>query len=408
MSIIELVHLSIEVFISIGAFGLFILALVLLIECVAALFPTKYFPNIRQTDNTLNESLLNPKVVILVPAHNEENVISNTLTKLISTLKPQEDVIAIADNCSDGTAEIARNTGAIVIERKDLERLGKGYALDYGLQQLTERAPDVVVFIDADCQVEQDAIAILTKTAIATGKPVQANYLMTKPSQPSPKDSISAFAFKVKNLVRSRGMSRLGLPCLLAGTGMAFPWSVIRSINVASSDIVEDMKLGLDLSIAGHSPIFCPDARVFGNLPQNTEAAKIQRTRWEHGHLQTLLTYVPKLLLAGVKQKRSQLFFSALDLCIPPLSLFVVIWVIFTLVLLLLLPIISLWIPIGITAMSGLFLLAAILISWAKFARSDLPFKELLAVPIYILWKIPLYLKFLIKPQKIWIRTERD
>ncbi|PAX60284.1 glycosyltransferase family 2 protein [Brunnivagina elsteri] len=403
MSIVQFVHLSIEVFLSVGAFGLFILALVLLVECVAALFPA-----IRQTDNTLDESLLNPKVAILVPAHNEENVISSTLTKLISTLKPQEYVIAIADNCSDATAEIARNAGATVIERHDSERLGKGYALDYGLQYLEKRAPDVVVFIDADCQVNRDAIAILTKTAIVTGKPVQANYLMAKPNQPNPKDSISAFAFKVKNLVRSCGMTRLGLPCLLAGTGMAFPWSVIRSINVASSDIVEDMKLGLDLSMAGHPPIFCPDARVFGNLPQNTQAAKIQRTRWEHGHLQTLLTYVPKLVWAGIKHKRSQLFFSALDLCIPPLSLLVVMWVSMMFISLLFCLVTSLWIPVVITTIAGLFIMTAILLSWAKFASSDLPLQELLAVPIYILWKIPLYFKFLIKPQKAWIRTERD
>lgn len=324
MSIVQFVHLSVEVFLSIAASGLFILALVLLVECIAALFPTI---RLTEKEKTLDELLLNPKVAILVPAHNEENVISSTLTNLISTLKPQQQIVTIADNCSDATAEIARMTGVKVIERQDLERLGKGYALDYGLQHIANIAPDVVVFIDADCQVERDAIAILSETAMVTGKPVQANYLMEKPSQPNPKSSISAFAFKVKNLVRSRGMSRLGLPCLLAGTGMAFPWSVIDSIDVASSDIVEDMKLGLDLSIVGHSPVFCPEARVIGNLPQNAEAAKSQRTRWEHGHLQTLLTYVPKLVLAGIKQKRSELFISALDLCIPPLSLLVVFWV---------------------------------------------------------------------------------
>jgi cellulose synthase/poly-beta-1,6-N-acetylglucosamine synthase-like glycosyltransferase len=403
MSIVQLAHLSTEVFLSIAASGLFILALVLFVECVAALFPA-----IRETDSTLDEALFNPKVVILVPAHNEENVISSTLITLIATLKPEQQVVTIADNCSDATAEIARNLGSIVIERQDSERLGKGYALDYGLQHIVQLAPDVVVFVDADCQVDQNAIAILSETAIATGKPVQANYLMAKPSQASPKDSISAFAFKVKNLVRSRGMSRLGLPCLLSGTGMAFPFSVIRSIEVASSDIVEDMKLGLDLSIAGHPPIFCPDARVIGNLPQNVEAAKIQRTRWEHGHLQTLLNYVPKLILAGIKQRRSELFISALDLCIPPLSLFVVMWVSMMFISLLFGIFTSLWIPLVITGVAGLLLVTAILISWAKFARSDLPLQELLSVPIYILWKIPLYLKFLIQPQKSWIRTERD
>ncbi|MEA5573933.1 glycosyltransferase family 2 protein [Calothrix sp. UHCC 0171] len=402
MSIIQLVHLSIEIFLSIGASGLFILGLLLLVECIAAIFPV-----VKQTGNH-QSSLPNLKVAILVPAHNEETVITNTLSNLKITLKPQDELVVIADNCRDRTATIARNTGAIVLERKDSLHLGKGYALDYGLQYLANSAPDVVVFIDADCQVDKDAIAILSEMAMTTGKPVQANYLMTKPSQHSPKDSISAFAFKVKNLVRSQGMTRLGLPCLLAGTGMAFPWSVISSINTASADIVEDMKLGLDLSIVGYPPIFCPHARVIGNLPQNTEAAKSQRTRWEHGHLQTILTYVPKLFLAGLKQRRSELFLSALDLCIPPLSLLVVMWMSMMFITLLFFAASSMWIPLGVTGVTGFLILTAILISWTKFASSDLPLRELLAVPIYILWKIPLYCKFLIQPQKAWIRTERD
>lgn len=400
MSVFELVYLCVQLIILLSAFGFFFLSLLLLVECIAALFP------VPSSDYRDGEQFT--KMAILMPAHNEELVIKDTLSILIPTLKTHHQTVVIADNCNDRTAEMARSAGAIVIERQDPNLKGKGYALDYGLQFIASDPPEVVVFIDADCQVDNNTIPLLTQQAIATGKPVQATYLMAKPNHPSPKDSISAFAFKVKNLVRSRGMVRLGLPCLLAGTGMAFPWSVIRSINIANSEIVEDMKLGLDLSILGYSPIFCPNALVTGNLPQNTEAAKSQRTRWEHGHLQTLLTYVPKLLIAGVSQRRLELIFSALDLCIPPLSLFVIMWFGMMLISLLVSSVSVAWIPLGVTTLSGFMIVSAIMISWSKFARSDLPFKELVAVPIYILWKIPLYFKFLIQPQKTWIRTERD
>ncbi|MBW4569872.1 MAG: hypothetical protein KME31_18165 [Tolypothrix carrinoi HA7290-LM1] len=50
----------------------------------------------------------------------------------------------------------------------------------------------------------------------------------------------------------------------------------------------------------------------------------------------------------------------------------------------------------------------AILIAWAKFARQDLPLHELLTIPFYVFWKIPVYLQFLVKPQSVWVRTERD
>jgi cellulose synthase/poly-beta-1,6-N-acetylglucosamine synthase-like glycosyltransferase len=399
MYINQLVHLLIEIVLLVSAFFLLVLSSILLIECVAALFPLA---------SQIVRGIQNTQVAILVPAHNEEAVIQSTLTRLKTTSLPHDQIVVIADNCTDATAEIARNAGVTVIERQDSLNKGKGYALDYGLQFIASDPPEVVVFVDADCLVQKNTVALLSEKAMTTGRPVQAAYLMAKPKQPSPKDSISAFAFKVKNLVRSRGMVQMGLPCLLAGTGMAFPWTVIRSIDLANSEIVEDMKLGLDLTIAGYPPIFCSSARVNGSLPQNSQTAKSQRTRWEHGHIQTLLTYVPKLIIAGITQKRFDLFFSALDLCIPPLSLFVAIWFGVMCISLYTAYLMSIWIPALVTGIAGIFILAAILIAWSNFARSDLPLLELLSVPFYILWKIPLYLKFLIQRQQTWIRTERD
>jgi len=83
-------------------------------------------------------------------------------------------------------------------------------------------------------------------------------YDMEQPPNPTPKDSISALAFLVKNLVRPSGLKQLGFPSLLTGIGMAFPWSIIRSVSLASDNIVEDMQMSLDLAIAGHPTVFCP------------------------------------------------------------------------------------------------------------------------------------------------------
>ncbi len=384
----------------VGASSILFLSLILLTECTAALFPT--------SAGASQYCWQDIKVAVLVPAHNEERGISSTLVGLSAALKKQDRLVVIADNCSDATAEIARGMGAIVVERHDLTHTGKGYALDYGLRFLETDPPDVVVIVDADCQVEPGAIATLSQKAIAMKRPMQATYLMEKPSHSTPKHSISAFAFKVKNLVRPSGLGRFGLPCLLTGTGMAFPWSVIRSADLANGHIVEDMKLGLDLTIAGYPPVFCPDAKVTGCLPQYDRAAETQRTRWEHGHLQSILTYVPVLVKASLQKRRIDLLALALDLCVPPLSLLVVLWIGSTLGSLMAAFLGASWIPVGILAIAGLVLMSAILVAWAKFGRVDLPLRELLAVPFYILWKVPLYLKFLIRPQKTWVRTERD
>ncbi|MDJ0694387.1 MAG: glycosyltransferase family 2 protein [Mastigocoleus sp. MO_188.B34] len=384
-----------------GAIIVSIPCLVLFVESFSALFPLNLQPGGKNRPK-------GTKVTILIPAHDEESVICATLKQLSLARKPEDKVVVIADNCQDRTAEIARAAGATVIERYNSDLKGKGYALDYGLNFLENDPPDVVIFVDADCYVESSAIDMLVAQAIYTGKPVQASYLMEAPPNPRYKDLISNFAFKVKNLVRFEGLKRLGLPCLLTGTGMAFPWKVIRSIDLASGHITEDMKLGMDLTLAGYEPVFCSQAIVKGYLPSDNEAATKQRTRWEHGHLQTLLTYVPQMLLEAFQQKRLRLFLSALDLSVPPLSLLVVMWSTF-LGISLLVGILGIsWIPAMILTVAGCCLLLAISIAWVKFGRADIPLHKLLIIPIYVLWKIPIYLKFLVKPQKVWERTKRE
>lgn len=385
---------------SLAAIALLIPSATFFLECIVALFCP--WPMSRSAQ------ALQPRLAVLMPAHNEALGIRATLVPLLAQLAPGDRCLVVADNCEDETAAIARQAGATVLERQDAERRGKGYALDYGLQALAADPPQVVILVDADCEVGPGMINELAQQVMATQRPVQSVYLMEQPPQPGPKDAVSAFAFKVKNLVRPLGLAQLGQPCLLTGTGMAFPWQAIRSVNLASGNIVEDMQLGLDLAIAGYAPQLCATAQVTGRLPQQNDAAQSQRTRWEHGHLQTLFTQGPRLLQAAWQQRRFDLAMLALDLCVPPLSLLVLMWLGLSAIALLVGFMGASWLPAGLLAGSGVMLLTAILGSWAKFGRTELPALTLLSVPFYILWKIPLYLKFLVKPQAQWVRTERD
>ncbi len=390
------------------SFILFVVALALLlpvavlfIECSAAVLPSR--------PQAWNSSLPRPRIAVLVPAHNEASGIGATLKTLLPQLTEQDRLVVIADNCTDDTEAVASAAGALALARIDPERRGKGYALAYGLQFIEVNPPEVVVVVDADCIVHEGTIDKIARLADNSGRPVQATYLMAQPANPTPKDALSALAFTIKNLVRLRGCQRLGLPGLLVGTGMALPWSVIRQATLASGNIVEDMQLSIDLAIAGYPTVFCPDALVTGLLPQQEQVAKGQRRRWEHGHLRTLLTQVPRLIRESVAQKRFDLLAIALDLCIPPLSLLVFIWATaFGGALLAA----AIWGVSGIAALilaiEGFLVLISILGAWAKFGRADIPLLTLLAVPFYILWKIPLYLAFVVRPETNWIRTERD
>ena len=400
MEINQLLFLLIDVVLWAIALILLIPVTVLFLECSAAFLSG--FPPTAETKAP------RPKAAVLIPAYNEAAGIAATISTILPQLTPQDRLLVIADNCTDATAEIARNCGASAIERQDTQRKGKGYALDFGLQSLESAPPEVVIMVDADCICQPDSIEKLARAALASKRPVQATYLMEQPPNPTPKDSISALAFLVKNLVRPSGLKQLGFPSLLTGTGMAFPWSIIRSVSLASSNIVEDMQMSLDLAIAGHPTVFCPEAKVTGCLPQQQEAAKSQRTRWEHGHLQTLLTQTPRLAKASVEQKRFDLLALALDLSIPPLSLLVAIWVAAFAASLLAAAFGTSPIPAVFLAVQGLLILISIIGAWAKFGRADISGSTLLSVPFYILWKIPLYLGFILKRQTKWVRTERD
>jgi cellulose synthase/poly-beta-1,6-N-acetylglucosamine synthase-like glycosyltransferase len=371
------------------------------VECVAAFLPNQG----NRRHNTIDTP--RPTVAILVPAHDEELGIAQTLTTLLPQLTAQDQLVVIADNCSDRTAQICRNLGVTVLERFNQQDKGKGYALDHGLQFLQANPPDVVIVFDADCYVHPGSVDKLAKLAKISGRPVQPINLLNPPAEGTPKSIISALAFMVKNLVRPSGLQRLGLPCLLT-MGTAFPWSVISQAPLATNNLVEDMQLGIDLAIAGTSPLFCAEARVTGVLPQKEQAASSQKIRWIHGHLQTMQTQVPRLFKEAFTQRRFELLAIALDLCVPPLSLLTIAWI-----MILSGGIVQVIVQHELTIvilalLEGFLLLVAIIGAWAKFSRNDIPLKTLLKIPFYLLWKIPIYLAFLFKPQQSWVRTERD
>jgi len=382
------------------AIGLFIPGCVLFIECMAALLPRRERSPLKQAAR--------PIVNILIPAHNEEAVIRETILTLMPQLTSSDRLIVVADNCDDQTAQVAREAGAHVIERHNLEQRGKGYALDFGVRSMAAAPPDVVVIVDADCQVAPGSIEQLAKLTAGQHRPVQALYLFETPANLSAKNAVSTLAIRVKNWVRLAGLSNLGMPCLLTGTGMAMPWDIIRRAPLASGNIVEDMNLGMDLAIAGYSPLFCPEARVTSVLPQKEQAAKSQRTRWEHGHLQTITTQVPRLLKVSLQKGRLDLFVLALDLLVPPLSLLVMLWLVGTIAALVGLYFGASSVPAFLLGVEGILIAIAVLVAWAKFCRRELPARVLLTIPLYVMWKIPLYFAFLFKRQKAWVRTERD
>lgn len=342
--------------------------------------------------------------VILMPAHNEALVISQAIQSILSQLHSGSQLLVIADNCSDNTASIAKALGAKVIERSDTTRRGKGYALDFGLQSLKDNPPQVVLIVDADCIVSSGTIEKLVNACVKHQRPVQALYLMESQPNPSLKAKVASFAWLVKNLVRPLGSKVIKMPCQLMGTGMAFLWSDIIKSNLASGHIVEDMKLGVDLTRLNKPPLFLEDALVTSVFPPSQEATNTQRARWEHGHLSVILTESPSLLIEAIKTKNIQMLGMTLDLIVPPLAMLTMICA----MLFAFCYFFSIQPALLISSLLLFALTISILLAWFKFGRDIISFKQLCYAPLYAMTKLPLYIKFFLNRQVEWVRSKRD
>ena len=349
-----------------------------------------------------------PPYVVLIPAHDESGTIQGTIEAVRAQLPASARVLVVADNCSDRTAADALAAGAEVAERHDPLARGKGHALAFGIRQLRSAPPAVVIVLDADCVPTRGSLDLLAARASALGRPVQALDLMSAPAGSSLRLRMAAFAWALKNHLRPLGLHRLGLPCQLMGTGMAFPWECIGHAELASSHLAEDLQLGVMLAASGHAASYCPQARVDSWFPQEGSAQSSQRTRWEHGHLSTILAHAPALLAKGLRSRNAGAIALALDLFVPPLALLAL--------LVLSSCAMGTWALLfarsgfvaGVAWVSAIAFATSVLLAWWRVGRRWVSGAELLAAPAYVLGKLPIYAGFVVRRQREWVRTGRQ
>lgn len=350
---------------------------------------------------------------ILIPAFNEEQGLGTTLQNIQSQVVNGDRVIVVAHNCSDRTAEVALAYGSEVVINSEADKRGKGFALAAGMDYLKQsigkgwQVPEVVVIQDADCIFAEGALDSLVRISCSGVRPLQAQYLMHVSESAQPVSRLSAFAFLTKNRIRLRGLDRVGLCVPLTGSGMAFPWGIIKDLNLGTAEIVEDLELGLRLVIAGHGPRFCEAARVDSYFPSAPQAAQAQRKRWEHGYLRQMAKKLPILIRAGLLGNW-QAWAAALDLVVPPLSLLVMLATVAGCLLTTYFAFSGNLLPIAILLVSCTLAAAALFLIWFRFGRQTITLSEILWIPAYAGRKISMYLALPFNAEREWKRTERN
>ena len=248
------------------------------------------------------------RFMAIIPAHNEEAVIGN----LIESLKNQNynkelyDIYVIADNCTDNTARVARDLGAIVYERYDEENKTKGAALDWFLQQkIKEDAPyDAICVFDADNIVDKNFITAMNKK-LCQGEDVVQGYRDIK--NPTDNWITSGYALFYWTNHRFYHLARynLGLSTLLNGTGFMVNFNIIKENNGWKTvTLTEDIEFSLQRILKGKKLGWATDAIVYDEQPTGFKQSWSQRSRWTVGHMQCIKEYTGKMVDA-VKEKKS-------------------------------------------------------------------------------------------------------
>lgn len=348
------------------------------------------------------------RVAVLMPAHNEAKGISAAIAAVLPQLLSQDRLLVVVDNSSDDTASVARQTGAEVVEREDEQRRGKGYALDFGVRWLEQDPPDIVVVLDADCYLAPGSLSYLANQCQREYRPVQALYLMHAPRTAPMSLRIAEFAWLLKNKIRPLGCSVLGWPCQLMGSGMAFPWQIIKDAPLASGHLVEDLQLGVALSKNGLHPTFCPQATVESAFPSDISAVKSQRTRWEHGHISLLVSAGPRQLWRAFLRCDRKSAAMALDMMIPPLTALLFGSIVIAAISMAFSFVGGHNLPMWMSLASLMLFSLSIFFVWLVEGKDLIRYRELIALPGYVAAKVPLYMRLFMKRQIEWVRTKRD
>jgi 1,2-diacylglycerol 3-beta-glucosyltransferase len=340
----------------------------------------------------------------LVPAHNEEETIATTVQSLKAVDWPEEQrrIVVVADNCSDRTAERAAQAGAHVLVRREPERRGKGFALEFGLGRCVKDGfADAVVVVDADTVVRRDFLDGFADRLSRGALAVQALSGVHNASD-SWRTRLMAVALSTFNDVRSTGRDALGLSTGLRGNGMCLSRHALLLRPYNAFSLAEDVEYGLELGRSGIAVVSAAPSRVESQMVRSGRNAAVQRARWEGGRRALRRTHALKLLRDGLLAPSARLLDLAIDLLVPPLAT-IAIWLAAVLA-------VSIVVGSGMGAFfagAGLAMLATYVLRGWSLSRTGAPgLVALFTAPAYVAWK--LWAKARTRTIHSWERTARE
>lgn len=343
------------------------------------------------------------RFAIIVPAHDEETALPALLESLRHIEYPADRffTLIVADNCTDGTAEVARDAGVAVVERHADQR-GKGYALEFGLRHL-DRPYDAVLFVDGDCSVSANILREMNRRLDAGASAVQAHYVMRAGSGSSA--VLRELALALVHRVRPLAKTRLGLSAGLKGSGMCLTRGLIEHVGWSATGLAEDVEQHNRILRTGVRVHFAADAIVVGQAPESLERARGQHQRWEAGRLSAARGDALALITHGARRRSPAAIDAAVELLLPPISVVAAGLLTGTLAGILL-DAQYVW-PAGLAGLAAMLVYLGCGVAVLRPRPLDL-LRAIAAMPRYVAWKLSVYTQAAFSKPQAWERSQRD
>lgn len=240
------------------------------------------------------------KYAILIAARNEQTVIGNLIDSIKLQNYPQDklEIFVVADNCTDDTAKISREAGAICYERFDDKRRTKGYALQYLIECIRRdygiESYEGYLIFDADNLLDPDYMQHMNNSFDA-GEKIVTSYRNTKNFD----DNWIAASYGIHWLrtIRSENRPRsvLHLANRVQGTGYLFAHELIKD-GWKWVCLTEDRYFCADAVAKGYKISYNHDAIFYDEQPVSLKIAMRQRIRWAKGNIFVFFKVGPKLI----------------------------------------------------------------------------------------------------------------
>jgi len=348
--------------------------------------------------------------VIAIPAHDEETVIAATVQRLLALDYPknQFSIHIVADHCTDLTAEKARLAGAVVHERNEGPRSGKGAALSWLFQRvLQDPLTTAVVIFDADTLVDPQFLRVMDAHLVEGVKVIQGQHRIINPHQ-GWFPALTWAMFIIDNRFQNLGRSNLGWSAKHMGDSICFQADVLRRLGWGEG-LTEDYQLRQRLLLDGIRIVYEPAAIGRGEAPLTWSLARAQRARWLRGTHDASQKFASELLRAAIEKRSGALLDGALQAYLPSYSsLTMAAGILFAIQILINLAGGSIF-PSNIIIAWGILLIFLYFYPLFGLLLERAPANAYLAImsgPIFIIWRTWLALRTRLSSHSVtWVRT---